>query len=166
MGVLATHRISPAEVYAIQWKTQMELRGQSKDISRAMAATFFPSLSKVLACGTAHTHRCTCTAQGTMPHEIMIHPGLEHACEASWSCWYRVRCTHVRFAALCRRKKDHGRAEGLLLAAWAAMMLDTHQAKQAANLEDVQSKRALTPHRRLKRCSIAERQHAQLSALM
>ena len=33
---------------------------------------------------------------------------------------------------VCRRKKDHGRAESLLLAVWAALYLEEHQGKQLA----------------------------------
>ena len=48
-----------------------------------------------------------------------------------WARLHRWLVQHLRKGNECRRKKDHGRAEAFLLAAWAAMHLPAFKAEYA-----------------------------------
>jgi hypothetical protein len=74
------------------------------------------------------------------------------------------RCVTHSGTFACRRKKDHGRAEALLLAAWSALYLPEHAAKIAA--AHAERAAAQPPPRRKRRATpLGAAQHARLLEL-
>lgn len=118
LGQLATKDLAAApiaEVPAIQWKSRFALRGATKDDSRALAAALFPSRAADFKCALP------CSVSACFGRAV-------RRARCVRSCVWRLHgAIHRR-----RRKKDHGRAEAFLLAAWAAMHVDEHLERQAA----------------------------------
>ena len=70
-----------------------------------------------------------------------------------------------RVAWLRRRKKDHGRAEAHLLAAWAALYLDEHQAVARQLQADGAARTSTSRRTKRKEPSLRAAQHSKLLAL-
>jgi hypothetical protein len=107
-ALLASLGLPYQRVSAVAWKRQMGLFRQGKEGSRALAAQLFPDAAeRYLRCGGG-PRLCSFDF---ICREVPQHDSIAHATQCGVVTRFQV--------ASCRRKKDHGRAEALLIAAWA-----------------------------------------------
>ncbi len=150
--LLAYDRMLPQTISARRWKLDMGLNGKGKDGSRELAVQLFPQSADLLKCDgltaksgfSSHSRSWLCSCLCDLPsvghflnqpqfaltatrQACIAHSLLSGDVPAQLAASVLPTPTEVQmpmpggcFAR--RRKKDHGRAEALLIAAWSANM--------------------------------------------
>ena len=122
-------------VRAGQWKSDLHLNGTGKEGSRALANALFPAAAPLLRCArtlSAARRMCARPACGAASRSlgplqrwtghastgtpVLLHTTTAPVCSTNVLPW--IGPTPSTGVPGGRRKKDHGRAEAMLIAAW------------------------------------------------